>query len=243
MNRLKINRSTSAENNPLLVKIAEQQEEIELYKRNLIKLDDKGKVEGVYISNDPVLNKNRWRVSVTTQVDTTLYLEGGVDEKGVMVEEPIGPDTEVWLDVHNCKEDRYRQKINNISNEAFHSNLSKVSHYEDMYSESNNADWILSINLLVYIGLLVAQIIIDPMTEQMGLFPLLAFSIIYLMRTIYIRKQKKIIDVTVTSYVIEMTGTSDKLDAFVSALAEDTIVEVVRSGPMGMSRGEKGLHL
>ena len=53
----------------------------------------------------------------------------------------------------------------------------------------------------------------------------------------------KIIDVTSASYVIEMTGTSDKLDAFVSTLDQDVVVEVVRSGPMGMSRGEKGLHL
>lgn len=53
----------------------------------------------------------------------------------------------------------------------------------------------------------------------------------------------KIIDVTSSSYMIEMTGPSDKLDAFVSALDEDVIIEIVRSGPMGMSRGEKGLHL
>jgi len=53
----------------------------------------------------------------------------------------------------------------------------------------------------------------------------------------------KIIDVTTTSFVIEMTGPSDKLDAFVVALDEEMVVEVVRSGPMGMSRGEKGLHL
>ena len=53
----------------------------------------------------------------------------------------------------------------------------------------------------------------------------------------------KIIDVTSSSYVIEMTGPSDKLDAFISTLDEDSVIEVVRSGPMGMSRGEKGLHL
>jgi len=53
----------------------------------------------------------------------------------------------------------------------------------------------------------------------------------------------KIIDVTLSSYVVEMTGAADKLDAFVLALAEDAVIEVVRSGPMGMSRGEKGLHL
>jgi len=53
----------------------------------------------------------------------------------------------------------------------------------------------------------------------------------------------KIIDVTSASYVVEMTGPADKLDAFVAALAEEAVIEVVRSGPMGMSRGEKGLHL
>lgn len=53
----------------------------------------------------------------------------------------------------------------------------------------------------------------------------------------------KIIDVTSSSYVIEMTGPSDKLDAFVVALDEEVVIEIVRSGPMGISRGEKGLHL
>ncbi|WP_031435723.1 acetolactate synthase small subunit [Methylomarinum vadi] len=53
----------------------------------------------------------------------------------------------------------------------------------------------------------------------------------------------KIIDVTVNTFVVEMTGPSDKLDAFIKALAEDSIIEVVRSGPTGISRGEKGLHL
>ncbi|MCK5870269.1 acetolactate synthase small subunit [Methylococcaceae bacterium CS1] len=53
----------------------------------------------------------------------------------------------------------------------------------------------------------------------------------------------KIIDVTDNSYVIEMTGASDKLDAFVNALDESNIIETVRSGPTSMSRGENGLHL
>ncbi|WP_020159345.1 MULTISPECIES: acetolactate synthase small subunit [Methylobacter] len=53
----------------------------------------------------------------------------------------------------------------------------------------------------------------------------------------------RIIDVTPTTYVVEMTGTSDKLDAFVAAIDSDGIIEVVRSGPTGISRGEKGLHL
>ena len=53
----------------------------------------------------------------------------------------------------------------------------------------------------------------------------------------------KIIDVTDTSYVIEITGPSTKLDAFLDAVPEGLIVEVVRTGPSGISRGEKGLTL
>jgi acetolactate synthase-1/3 small subunit len=53
----------------------------------------------------------------------------------------------------------------------------------------------------------------------------------------------QIIDVTPTSYVVEMTGPSRKLDAFIAAINHDSIIEVVRSGSTGISRGEKGLHL
>jgi len=53
----------------------------------------------------------------------------------------------------------------------------------------------------------------------------------------------KIIDVTDSSYVVELTGTSQKLDAFIQAVPEDMIVEVVRSGATGIARGEKGLTL
>ncbi|GAB4258394.1 MAG: acetolactate synthase small subunit [Methylomicrobium sp.] len=53
----------------------------------------------------------------------------------------------------------------------------------------------------------------------------------------------RIVDVTPTTFVIELTGTSDKLDAFVKAIDEASIIEVVRSGATGISRGEKGLHL
>lgn len=51
----------------------------------------------------------------------------------------------------------------------------------------------------------------------------------------------RIIDVTDTSYVIEATGSADKLDAFISAVPEDLITEVVRSGPSGIARGARGL--
>jgi acetolactate synthase I/III small subunit len=53
----------------------------------------------------------------------------------------------------------------------------------------------------------------------------------------------RILDITPETYVIEVTGPSEKLDAFIAANTSDSIIEVVRSGATGMSRGEKGLHL
>jgi acetolactate synthase-1/3 small subunit len=63
-----------------------------------------------------------------------------------------------------------------------------------------------------------------------------------LMRLVEIFRAK-IIDVTDVSYVIELTGASKKLDAFIEAVPEGLITEVVRSGPTGILRGEKGLTL
>lgn len=52
-----------------------------------------------------------------------------------------------------------------------------------------------------------------------------------------------IIDVTPTSYVIEVTGEKSKLDAFLQALRDEDLIEVVRSGTTGVLRGERGLHV
>ena len=52
----------------------------------------------------------------------------------------------------------------------------------------------------------------------------------------------RIIDVTEKTYTIEMTGTGEKLDAFIEALDESLILEVVRSGVSGISRGDKAIH-
>jgi acetolactate synthase-1/3 small subunit len=51
----------------------------------------------------------------------------------------------------------------------------------------------------------------------------------------------KIIDVTDTSYIVELTGAASKLDAFIQAVSDEQIVEVVRTGPSGIARGPKGL--
>jgi acetolactate synthase-1/3 small subunit len=53
----------------------------------------------------------------------------------------------------------------------------------------------------------------------------------------------EIVDVTPSSYVVQLTGTSDKLDAFISALGDTTILEVARTGVSGISRADKVLNL
>jgi acetolactate synthase-1/3 small subunit len=50
-----------------------------------------------------------------------------------------------------------------------------------------------------------------------------------------------VLDVSPTSYVIEITGESAKLDAFLQTIGEDNIIEVVRSGATGILRGDRGL--
>ena len=53
----------------------------------------------------------------------------------------------------------------------------------------------------------------------------------------------QIVDVTPDLYTVQLVGTSDKLDAFISTLKQSTeIVEVVRSGVCGIARGERALH-
>ncbi len=53
----------------------------------------------------------------------------------------------------------------------------------------------------------------------------------------------KIIDVSDNSYVIEMTGDSSKLDAFINVIPVDHVIEVVRTGVSGIARGAKSLTL
>ena len=53
----------------------------------------------------------------------------------------------------------------------------------------------------------------------------------------------RILDVTQSTYIIEVTGDGTKLDAFINALDRSAIMEVVRSGLLAIGRGEKGLKL
>ena len=51
----------------------------------------------------------------------------------------------------------------------------------------------------------------------------------------------QIIDVGPKTYIVQLTGPSEKLDSFIEALGETEVLEVVRSGVAGMARGEKVL--
>ena len=53
----------------------------------------------------------------------------------------------------------------------------------------------------------------------------------------------QIVDVTSTVYSIQLTGTSDKLDSFLDAIGNSSVLEVARTGVTGISRGEKVLSL
>ncbi len=49
----------------------------------------------------------------------------------------------------------------------------------------------------------------------------------------------RVVDVTDTTYTVELTDTRDKLDSFLTSLSSIKIHEVVRSGAIGISSGEK----
>ena len=53
----------------------------------------------------------------------------------------------------------------------------------------------------------------------------------------------RIVDVTGKTYTIEITGPVGKLDAFIEALGDADVIEVVRSGVSGIARGERSLRL
>ncbi|AWD32605.1 Acetolactate synthase isozyme 3 small subunit [Candidatus Kinetoplastibacterium sorsogonicusi] len=49
----------------------------------------------------------------------------------------------------------------------------------------------------------------------------------------------KIVDVTCKSYTIELTGTQNKLQSFIDSINSTDILETVRTGVSGISRGER----
>jgi len=53
----------------------------------------------------------------------------------------------------------------------------------------------------------------------------------------------QIVDVSTHAYTIQLAGDSEKLNAFIRAMSESTVLELVRTGVSGLSRGEKVLTL
>ncbi len=53
----------------------------------------------------------------------------------------------------------------------------------------------------------------------------------------------RIVDVSESSYVIELTGTQDKLDSFIAAISSELILETVRSGVCGIGRSDRVLKI
>lgn len=53
----------------------------------------------------------------------------------------------------------------------------------------------------------------------------------------------QVVDVSASVYTIQLTGTSDKLEAFIEAIGEGCVLETVRTGVSGIARGEKVLSL
>lgn len=54
----------------------------------------------------------------------------------------------------------------------------------------------------------------------------------------------QIVDVTASLFTIQLAGDSEKLDAFIKAVSEMTdVIEVARSGVVGIARGERALRV
>ena len=53
----------------------------------------------------------------------------------------------------------------------------------------------------------------------------------------------RIIDVTDSTYVIELTGSGSKLDSFIQAIDAELILETVRTGVSGIGRGDRILKV
>jgi len=53
----------------------------------------------------------------------------------------------------------------------------------------------------------------------------------------------QVVDVSPSVYTIQLTGTTDKLEAFIESIGPGCVLETVRSGVSGISRGEKILSL
>jgi acetolactate synthase-1/3 small subunit len=51
----------------------------------------------------------------------------------------------------------------------------------------------------------------------------------------------RVVDATTESFVLEMTGNADKIDAFVALMRPIGLTEVSRTGAVAIARGPKGI--
>ena len=51
----------------------------------------------------------------------------------------------------------------------------------------------------------------------------------------------KVVDTTLTSFIFEITGNSDKVDRFIALMRECGLVEVGRTGVVAIARGSEAL--
>ena len=51
----------------------------------------------------------------------------------------------------------------------------------------------------------------------------------------------QIVDVTANIYTVQIVGDAAKLDGFIDVIGRERILEVVRSGVIGIARGERTL--
>jgi acetolactate synthase-1/3 small subunit len=63
------------------------------------------------------------------------------------------------------------------------------------------------------------------------------------LRTLVTDAKGQVIDQAGSLYTVELTGESQKLNEFLRQLGGFKLVEVVRSGPLGIGRGERLLRL
>jgi acetolactate synthase-1/3 small subunit len=50
-----------------------------------------------------------------------------------------------------------------------------------------------------------------------------------------------VVDTTTESFIFELTGTTEKVDSFIALMRELGLVEVGRTGVVGMMRGPEGV--
>lgn len=53
----------------------------------------------------------------------------------------------------------------------------------------------------------------------------------------------QIVDVTDSSYVVQLAGPGHRLDAFIEAVGDIPVVEMARTGALGLSRGARGMSV